>query len=317
MNNQVFTEVMNALAERRRQNEREEERRRAEAVAKCPEIGQVMDERREAVMKSVYSAFAQPAQADLPARVDAWNARIHTLLAENGFPDDYLEPIFQCPHCEDTGYTGAGKKTLCACARSLYASILEKEETFQAEETFENFNLGRFSEEIVDNKTGETQRARMLKFKNYCMEYADSLPHPKKNNLLFFGGSGLGKTYLLRCIYVRVRERNIPALCVTANQLIRTARKALFSEEPDAMDALYETDLLLIDDLGTEPLIPNVTLETLFNLINERQNAGLFTVISTNNNLNDLQKRYTERIMSRLLNQQTYQVLRFLGKDIR
>lgn len=316
MNNQVFAQVMNTLAERRRQNEREEERRRAEVIAKCPEIGQVMDTRREAVMKSVYSAFALPAEEDLPQKVEAWNARIRQLLVENGYPENYLEPVFQCAFCEDTGYVGTGKKQLCACAKALYAALLEQDGSFKEEETFETFDPRRFPETALD-AGGETQRGRMLKFRDYCEKYADSLPHPEKKNLLLYGGSGLGKTFLLRCIHARARQRDIPALCLTANQLIRIARKAIFDRAQEDLDALYETDLLLIDDLGTEPLIPNVTVEELFNLINERQNAGLCTVLSTNLSLTDLQARYTERILSRLLDKRACQVLRFLGKDIR
>ena len=83
------------------------------------------------------------------------------------------------------------------------------------------------------------------------------------------------------------------------------------------MDALYETDLLLIDDLGTEPMIEGVTVEELFNILNERQNAGLCTVISTNLTLENLQVRYNERFISRLLNRQTCQSLHFDGIDIR
>ena len=85
----------------------------------------------------------------------------------------------------------------------------------------------------------------------------------------------------------------------------------------ESMDALYETELLLIDDLGTEPLIENVTVEELFNLINERQNAGLCTVLSSNLTLNEIKARYTERIFSRLYDSNQCLKLQFLGRDIR
>ena len=237
MNNQVFAQVMNTLAERRRQNEREEERRRAEVIAKCPEIGQVMDTRREAVMKSVYSAFALPAEEDLPQKVEAWNARIRQLLVDNGYPENYLEPVFQCAFCEDTGYVGTGKKQLCTCAKALYAALLEQDSSFKEEETFETFDPRRFPETALD-AGGETQRGRMLKFRDYCERYADSLPHPEKKNLLLYGGSGLGKTFLLRCIHARARQRDIPALCLTANQLIRIARKAIFDRAAEACEKI-------------------------------------------------------------------------------
>ncbi|MBQ9299450.1 MAG: ATP-binding protein [Clostridia bacterium] len=317
MNNQVFQQVLNALAQRRHQDEREEERRRLEVIAQCPRIGQLMDARREAVMKSVYSAFAAPAEENLAEKVAQWNADIKALLIRGGFPQDYLDPVFTCPLCEDTGYTGEGKKELCTCARALYAGLLEKESSFESQQDFAHFDLSVFPADVPVDKKGRTQREQLRVFRDYCEAFADALPHPDKKTLLFYGGSGLGKTYLLRCIHERARERDIASLCVTANQLIRTARKAMFSREQEEMDALFETELLLIDDLGTEPLIENVTVEELFNIINERQNAGLCTVISTNLSLENLQSRYTERVISRLLNRQTCQSLHFEGVDIR
>ena len=316
MNNQVFQRVLDTLADRRRQNEAEEDRRRAEVIAACPEIGTLMAQRREAVMKSVYTAFAVAPEADLPQRVAAWNDRIKELLVQAGFASDYLDPVSQCPHCGDTGYTGEGKKTLCACARALYAQLMESEVGFEAEQTFERFDLNVFPDTPIDGE-GTTQRQLMAAIRDLCAAYADALPYPPQRTLLLYGGSGLGKTYLLRCIHARAREKGVPALCVTANQLIRTVRRAMYSREQEDRDALYETDLLLIDDLGTEPLIEGVTVEELFNLINERQSEGLCTVLSTNLSLKELQTRYTERVISRLLDKQHCRVLRFRGKDIR
>ena len=317
MNNQVFQQVLDTLAERRRRNEAEEQRRRREVIAACPQIGQLMDERREAVMKSVYSAFSTPAEENLAEKVEQWNAEIRSLLVGGGFAPDYLDPVFTCPLCEDTGYVGESKKELCACAKALYAGLLEKEGSFESRQDFEHFDLTVFPDDKPVDKKGRTQREQMRVFRDYCEAYADALPQPDKKTLLFYGGSGLGKTYLLRCIHERAQERSVASLCVTANQLIRTARKAIFSREQEDMDALFETDLLLIDDLGTEPLIENVTVEELFNILNERQNAGLCTVISTNLSLENLQNRYTERVISRLLNRQACQSLRFDGVDIR
>lgn len=324
MNANVLQKVMEHLADTRARNEREELRRRREVIEKCPEIGHIMDTRREAVMKSVYSAFAIPAQSDLPQQVEAWNRQIKTLLVQNGFSEDYLEPVFCCAQCEDTGYTGSGKKTLCACARALYAQLLEKEGGFEREQTFENYDAGIFPDTPMDDLPeaqaafrGVSQRRYMEVLRRKCEAYADALPTPPQRTLLLYGGSGLGKTYLLRAIHARARENGVPALCITANQLIRTARRAIFQRAQEELDALYDTELLLIDDLGTEPLIENVTIEELFNLINERQNAHKCTVLSTNLTLVEIKKRYTERILSRLRDVRACQTLQFLGRDIR
>ena len=288
------------------------------------EIGRVMDARREAVMKSVYSAFAIPADENLTEKVEAWNAQIKALLVQNGFPADYLEPVFHCAQCEDTGYTGSGKKTLCACARAMYTQLLEKEGGFEREQTFENYDPNVFPDTPMDDLPDSqaafrtvSQRRYMEVLRRKCEGYADALPNPPQRTLLLYGGSGLGKTYLLRCIHARAREKGVPALCVTANQFIRTARQAIFQRSQEDLDALYETELLLLDDLGTEPLIENVTVEELFNLINERQNARKCTVLSTNLTLNEIKTRYTERILSRLRDAHACQTLQFLGRDIR
>lgn len=316
MDNRILSQVMQELADRREHNEREEERRRAHALQICPEIGRVMDERRQAVLKSVYSAFSIPAEPDLPQKVEVWNARIRQLLIENGLPEDYLDPVCACSLCEDTGYKGESKKVLCDCARALYARLLEREGAFEREQTFENYDETVYPDTPLPGSE-ITQRQYMDVIRRRCEEYANALPHPAQKTLLLYGGSGLGKTYLLRSIHARARDNAVPALCITANRFIKVARDAIFSRSQDALDALYETELLLVDDLGTEPLIDNITVEQLFNLLNERQNARLCTVFSTNLSLNEIKSRYTERILSRLFDKRSCQMLHFLGTDVR
>lgn len=316
MNSNVLQKVLEALAEQRMRNEREEERRRREALAACPEIGKIMDRRREAVMRGVYSAFAAPSDPALPAQVERWNAEIKRLLSQNGFAEDYLEPVFACALCEDTGYTGSGKKTLCSCARAMYAAMLETDRGFEDEQTFAAYDDSVFPDTPLPG-TDVTQRQYTRMLRDKCRAFAEALPAPPQRTLLMFGGSGLGKTFLLRAIHAQAREEGVPALCITANQLIRTARQAIFARAQEELDVLYETQLLLIDDLGTEPMIENITVEQLFNLINERQSARLCTVISTNLSLNELKARYTERVFSRLYDQRNCLKLPFLGQDIR
>ena len=317
MNNQVFQQVLNILAERRRENEHLEERRRKEAIKKCPEIGEIIEARHNAIMKSVYNAFSIPVEERLTEKVEEWNKRIKALLQDNGFSEDYLDPIFTCPLCEDTGFTGQTKKKLCACAQALYAQLMEKQNDFSESQTFETYDESMIPDLPLPNAPDISQRHYTAMLRDKCRTYADALPNPPQKTLLMLGRSGLGKTFLLRSIQAKARERDIPALCITANQLIRTARKAIFNREQEEMDALYETTLLLIDDLGTEPMIENVTIEELFNLINERQNAGLCTVLSTNLTLNEIKSRYTERILSRLNDSRQCLKLQFFGQDIR
>jgi DNA replication protein DnaC len=105
-------------------------------------------------------------------------------------------------------------------------------------------------------------------------------------------------------------------LIISAYNLLELVRKAYFSNEERA-EELSEIDVLMIDDLGSEPLMQNVTVEQLFNLLNERLDKGLSTVISTNLTMEELQGRYTERIASRLRDKNNWKVITLEGKDIR
>lgn len=333
MNNRIMQEVLNALSEQRAQNEREELRRRSEVIEKCPEIGEVMKKRQDTVLSTVFSAFQLPPDENLEEKVLVWNKRIRELLKQYGYAENYLEPVCRCAACEDTGYVGESKKTLCTCAQALYAQYLEKSGSFEDEQAFLRYNAAVYPDTLLSdiyrddpkpphplNQLNISQRQYMSVIRRRCEDYANALPQPAQKTLLLYGGSGLGKTFLLRCIHARARDMGVPALCVTANQFLRIARAACFSnrqEQLDELDALYDVPLLLIDDLGTEPLLETVTVEQLFNLINERQNARLCTVLSTNLSLSDIKTRYTERIYSRLRDKNACQALEFLGQDIR
>ncbi|MCE5343653.1 MAG: DNA replication protein DnaC, partial [Eubacteriales bacterium] len=94
-------------------------------------------------------------------------------------------------------------------------------------------------------------------------------------------------------------------------------RRAYFENNADRLRPLIDAPLLIIDDLGTEPLMENITVTQLFNLLNERQNADRHTILSTNLNIPELKSRYTERITSRLLDARRCRIIKFIGGDIR
>jgi len=157
----------------------------------------------------------------------------------------------------------------------------------------------------------------MQVIRNKCLSYAENVPHGPIKTLLLHGGSGLGKTYLLHCIGHYARERGVDTLYVTAYDLLMDLKNAYFSRTGENAREYFEAELLLIDDLGMEPLMEGVTVEQIYHLINSRLSSGLYTAISTNFTRVELQKRYTERLSSRLLDVRTSLALPFLGKDIR
>ena len=162
-----------------------------------------------------------------------------------------------------------------------------------------------------------SQRQCMGMLRDICEEYADTYPHARTPDLLLMGQSGLGKTFLMHAMAKRLLDRGLNVLMLSAYRFLDIARKAYFSNNTGELDTLMETDVLMLDDLGSEPLMENITIVQLFNLINERQTSGKGTVISTNLNTTELQSRYTERIASRLLDPRQCTLLQFLGDDVR
>jgi DNA replication protein DnaC len=137
-----------------------------------------------------------------------------------------------------------------------------------------------------------------------------------KHNLLLLGQSGLGKSFLLNSIASRTLTRGIALRKVTAYTLLDHLLAGI-RQNMDGAGPFLTTPLLLIDDLGTEPMLQNITLEYLFSILNERRNASLHTVIASNLSVEKLQERYGERVFSRLVSADDTQLLQLTGENLR
>lgn len=310
-------EIMERLEEQyrlqRERNAREEERRREEVRGKDGRLARLMDERHRMILDFCRAALRQPGAEPPAERMRRYNQEIRDGLARNGFPEDYLEPVYRCPKCRDTGLMGDEERVLCDCARQRLLAMADTVGT--QEESFEAFDLNVFPETVPEGME-ITQREQMRRIKEVCETYADQFPRQQPRDLLLYGSSGLGKSYLLCCIARRLNEKGVNALLVSAYDVIRRMRDAFFGREDDTAE-LYQADLLLIDDLGMEPMMENVTLEQLFQLINVRRSRRLPIVISTNLTMRELKARYSERISSRLLDSGLCRVLPVKGQDVR
>ena len=313
MSDILRTEIMEEYRARRAENAREDERRKKEVSNKDPRIAQLIEKRHEMIMFSLRSAFERVEPGDLEARMKEYNARIRALLVENGFPPDYLEPVCSCHLCGDTGYVGDTLKRECVCLKRRLAAAADR--VSDDDKTFARFDESVFPEFVPDGLK-ITQREEMRRVRAVCEEYADAFPAQSPRDLLLYGTSGLGKTYLLSCVAQRVREHGHEALCVTAYDALARLRDAFFGRA-DETGPLFESELLLLNDLGMEPLMENVTLEQLYHLVNTRRQRGLAMVVSTNLSMAELKARYTERISSRLLDVNCCRVIRLMGRDVR
>ena len=297
----------------REKNAEEEARRREELRERAPEVIALMDARQEMIAGFCRRALTEEGFETPESELRRANAEIRAALKAAGYPEDYLEPVARCPKCGDTGFTGDDARRECECYRQR---ALELSGTVgEANQSFEAFDENVFPETVPEG-WAITQREAMRRMRRRCEEYADTFPAVRPRDMLLYGKSGLGKTYLLNCIARRLRERGYEAEIVSAYDVIRVMRDAFFGREDDTA-RLYEADVLLIDDLGMEPMMENITIEQLFQLVNTRRSRGLAMVFSTNLNPEEIKFRYNERLASRLIDRTLCQVVRLLGEDVR
>lgn len=232
------------------------------------------------------------------------------LLVERGYEMDYLDDIFSCKTCRDTGYFG-GK--MCSCLKALYnAEVTRELGTLlkNSDECFEKFDLSLY---------GDARESMEIVY-NTCREYANSFSECSMN-LMFQGGTGLGKTFLSACI-ARVVAGNGHSVCYdTASSALEAFETKKFSRDAQTaenaavkVERMLDCELMILDDLGTEMPTP-MSVSALYTLINTRLVNGRKTVISTNLTDAELSKRYNPQICSRLEGEFTK--LPFFGSDIR
>ncbi len=320
MRKAIIQELLAEYEAQRQRNQAEELRRREEMIRLCPEIGEALDARQRIIFAGLRGILdGRTAAGDIPARMDVLNRRVASLLKKHGRPETYLDPVYRCALCQDTGYVGDTIREQCECLRTAFYTRLYSRVGLgeAAEQSFERFDLNVFSPEKLPGKT-YSQREIMNVFRCRCQEWANQYPAVDTKDVLMMGQSGLGKTYLMHAMAKVLLQRGFSVMLISAYRFLETARKAYFSGVSTDVEVLMDADVLMIDDMGSEPLMENITIVQWFNLINERQQRGRGTVISTNLMEDELRRRYTERIASRLIgNPGQCMLLQFLGSDVR
>ena len=210
-----------------------------------------------------------------------------------------MEPIYECSKCNDTGVVN-GK--MCECLRSELNRRLNEENKQYKFATFADC-----AKDISPNLAKIYDTAKL-----WCNKY----PNTNILNVNLIGGPGTGKTFLLECMASKLIERGFNVMFTTAFALNEECRKYHFSL-PSKVNEFMDCDVLCIDDLGCEPLLKNITVEYLFNIINLRQKRFKPTLITTNLSMGDILNRYDDRILSRLSNKMLALSIEFTGIDMR
>ena len=247
--------------------------------------------------------------------------RRRQLLTEHGFSEDYLDPVYTCKDCRDTGWIGSRH---CHCfdreivalfyTQSNLADILKKE-------NFGTFDLDCYRDDLTDGKTGKSSKEIMTSALKVCRRFAKEFGNGRqKDNLLLSGPARLGKTFLTHCIAKELIDNGYSVIYYSAGELFDRIAKMRFGRNPEEDELSFEDvylagcDLLIIDDLGTE-LTNSFVGTALFQLLNTRISRAKGTVISTNLSPLEIGRTYSDRISSRIM--EHFTLIRVFGEDIR
>lgn len=319
----LYTLVENEYAEIRRHNEEDLAARRAAVYRAIPAIVQIDEEIHSAGLSIISLAISRP--ANLQTQID--ELRMHQkelqqerkkLLLANGFSEDELSLRYMCEKCQDTGVLGSKS---CECFnRRLVMKAFEKSNLSQQlrNQSFKTFDFSLYSQE-VDPDTGISPYDNIQYIIDCCQDFITGFDRTDKN-LLFWGAPGLGKTFLSTCIAKELIKKGYSVIYETTYQIVSLLEDYKFKRTHDIAELklqnerLYDSDLLILDDLGAE-FSTAYTNAALFDVLNSRLISNKKTIINTNLSMRELAERYSDRVISRILG--SYQALQFIGEDIR
>lgn len=233
----------------------------------------------------------------LREKIDEITEKKHKMLSDYGFPADYLEPIYTCKDCKDTGYID---NVQCHCLKQKVLRALYAQSNI--EDVLERENFGTLTYDYYNDSEIQQMKGIVNRCKDFVCNFDSSY-----QNILLLGHSGVGKTFLTNCIAKELLDSGHSVIYFTSFQMFDTLSKCTFSYDSDEeitgiCEDIFACDLLIIDDLGTENTNSFVA-SSLFRVINERDIRRKSTIISTNLSLQEINERYSERSLSRVLGQ--------------
>ncbi|MBQ3583885.1 MAG: ATP-binding protein [Lachnospiraceae bacterium] len=328
LTNMQYDEIIRSYNRLNLENKRRQNERIAAVYEKIPRIQEINEEisslsletTKRLLLAADTANASQDSLQDFRSKLASLKSEKAALLKEYGFPSDYMEMHYHCPDCEDTGYINNVK---CHCFKKAEIEILYDQSNIKnvlERENFKTFQLDCFDDTKPDSVTGKTPKANMESILTICHSFVDNFSEKERrfSNLLFFGETGVGKTFLTNCIAKELIEQSKSVIYLSAINFFDILSNAEFNksdfDSKNKAAQISDCDLLIIDDLGTE-LSNAFTNSALFNIINERLLNKKSVIISTNLIFPELMKRYSERLTSRLTKEYTF--LKIYGDDLR
>ncbi len=320
LSNEQYDALMRQYNHKQARNNQIVSYRTDEVYAAIPALSQLDEEVSKVSISSITAIFegqdiAEAAAASRRKLAELREKRA-AMLESAGFPADYLEPPYDCPDCKDTGFID-GKR--CHCFKQAAINIVYKQSnisTILSKENFDRFNLNVYDDNYFEGNSDVSARATA----QIALERAQNFVQNFKTNggnLLLLGQTGCGKTFLSNCIAKALLDEGVSVVYFTAFELFRVFEEQTFKKNSSAEDLnehIFDCDLLIIDDLGTE-FQNSFTTARLFQCLNERLLQNKSTIISTNLSLEDMRDTYSERITSRVFSY--YEPIKLIGEDIR
>lgn len=292
-----------------------------EVINLCPKYQIIEDEiislSMEEAARRIGNDSSNPNSDEFNSRLESLIHKKAELLASIGKPADYLDDIYTCKACHDTGYING---TRCSCFKKKAIDLIYHDSNLKnitASENFSTFSFDWYDKTTIDTATGLTPYNNMHKVFDVCQSFVKTFDTDFAN-LLLLGETGVGKTFLSNCIAKELLDSYHSVIYLTAIELFKCFENSDFNKNDDVeyQDVSYfiDCDLLIIDDLGTESY-NSYTISKLFYVINERILRRKSVIISTNFSMSQLEDVYSERIFSRIIS--SYTILRLFCEDIR